>query len=410
MSTEDPHLSVLVALHSGSFSGIDTYAEQIAAAAATANHEVTLVGVGEVVRAELQRKAAGPRVRVAATRSLPHSAVLSAARRMPTLAVAEMRSELARTLRERGEWFDVAHLNHPALAPAVRPFAARVVVGAWFYPHSPGGRMVESWRHTGGRFPRSAGYAVKGLSHYWNDRLGYSASDCIVAPTEMLAGQLKSLGLNAVVCPPPSQPPATSAGQHHARARRSHDRRRITIICGDLSHPRKNVRAGIQAVRRLATAGFALELELIGRGERSLSDVIHALPASVDVLARGPLPREAIHDRLLESDVLLMPSLYEEWGYVVTEALLAGTAVVAFPVYPFIEILEPPLGTCARDLTHGALAQALSTVLMEGADRRFVAAAAARRFGAKAIGHRLTAIWAGTAITELDAPHLARVH
>jgi glycosyltransferase involved in cell wall biosynthesis len=262
--------------------------------------------------------------------------------------------------------------------------------------------MLEVWRHTGGVFPTSAGFALKGLSHYWNDRRGYAASDCIVAPTELLAMQLRSLGLKAVVCPPPSHRPKSASragkGNGHGPGRK----RRITVVCGDLDHPRKNVRTGIQAVHRLAAAGVDVSLELIGRNVEALSAVLAALPASVAVDAPGLLPRDQIQGRLMDSDVLLLPSLYEEWGYVATEALIVGTPVVAFPVYPFIEILSPPLGACASDMSPGALAQSLAQVLEDDASRPLVASLAAQRFGEDAVGRMLSGIWSGDAAPERE--------
>jgi hypothetical protein len=72
--------------------------------------------------------------------------------------------------------------------------------------------------------------------------------------------------------------------------------------------------------------------------------------------------------------------------------------VVAFPVYPFVEILPPPLGLCADDMSSEALAQALEHVLDHGADRSFVAKSAERVFGTEAVGSRLTKIWSGAAV------------
>jgi len=43
---ENTHLSVLVALRTGNLSGVETYAEQVASAAAAAGHTVTLVVAG----------------------------------------------------------------------------------------------------------------------------------------------------------------------------------------------------------------------------------------------------------------------------------------------------------------------------------------------------------------------------
>ena len=391
-------LSILVALHSGSLSGVDTYAEQLAAAGVAASHKVTLVAVGEDLAAEIRDRLGNDQVRVIATNRLGRSAWRNAGRQLPTFALMEMEAQLGNCLKGLGERFDVAHLNHPALASAARPCSDRVVVGAWFYPHHARGRMVQTWLHTGAVFPKSAAFAIKGLSHYWNDRRGYRSSDCVVAPTELLAAQLSSMGLNAVACPLPGRRPETARDPDENGPVAANARRRVAICCGDLSHPRKNVDAGIRAIGLAARDGMAIDLELIGRKAEFLAAELHALPQSVHVFTPGPLPRDQVDDRLRRADVLLVPSLYEEWGYVATEAVLAGTPVVAFPVYPFVEILPPPFGLCADDMSSEALARALQQVLDNGADRSFVAKAAERAFGTEAVGSRLTKIWSGAAV------------
>jgi glycosyltransferase involved in cell wall biosynthesis len=394
-------LSVLVAAHSGNFSGVETYAEQVARAGAAASHKVTLVAVGADVAAELHGRI-GQHVRVLATAPLSRSAWRKEARRVPTLALLELQDLVQTTLRLLGERFDVAHLNHPLLARAARPYADRVVVAGWFYPHGSRERVAETWRHTGAAFPRSAAFALKGLSHQWNDRQGYRASDCVVAPTELLATQLEAIGVHAVMCPPPSGPSRRDSGQSRAGSGRADGRRHVTIICGDLSHPRKNVGAGIEAVKLVAASGMKIDLELIGRKADAFAAQLGALPESVRVLTPGPLPHARVLERLLETDALIVPSLYEEWGYVATEALLSGTPVVAFPVYPFVEILAPPYGVCADDMSPRALARAVAQTLVGAANPSLLAAAAEDRFGVEAIGRRLTSIWSGHAVDDRE--------
>ena len=387
---EGKPLSILVALHGGGLSGIDTYAEQVAAVAAASGHRVTLLAAGERAAAGLRRRMPA-QVKIDQTPELQASGLRRLARKVPTLEMGELRGLLAASLAELGERFDVVHLNHPALAPAARRHAGRVVAGAWFYPHSPVGRVAETWRHTGRRFPRSAAFAVKGLAHYMNDRRGYRACDAIAAPTELLAAQLRARGVAAITVPPPVQPVEPSA----THAVRSAASTRIIVCCGDLSHPRKNVAAGVRAVGILAKGGRAIELVLVGRNVSSLDAELASLPWSVAVRAPGPLPREEIHAWMESSDLLLLPSLYEEWGYVATEALLAGTPVAAFPVYPFLEILSAPLGVCAGNMSPAAMAAAIERLLGSGARRRDVRSAAVRRYGADVAARRLEALWAG---------------
>jgi len=138
-----------------------------------------------------------------------------------------------------------------------------------------------------------------------------------------------------------------------------------------------------------------IDLELIGRNADDLADLLDMLPASVRVVRAGRLQRAEVEDRLRNTNVLLVPSLYEEWGYVATEAALEGTPVVALPVYPFVEILKSPFGVCASDMSPAALADALRHVLDTHPSRSLVASTAEAMFGTGTIGERLTEIWSG---------------
>lgn len=406
---EGKSLSILVALHGGGLSGIDTYAEQVALAATLCGHRVTLIATGERAAEEL-RDRAPVHVVVRHTSAPGTSRVRRAARKLPTLELAEMRALLVSQLEANGDRFDVAHLNHPALAPAVRPYAKRVVAGAWFYPHRPAERMIETWRHTGATFPRSAGFAAKGLAHYLNDRRGFRRCDAVAAPTEALAADLRSQGINAVTCPPP-------VGQVEvpAATRRSEpaETTRILVCCGDLGHPRKNVSAGVRATGVLAGRGRRVELVLVGANVARLDADLASLPWSVVVRALGRLPREAINALMQSADLLLMPSLYEEWGYVATESMMVGTPVAAFPVYPFAEILTSPLGACARSMSPTALAAAMERLLEAKTIRTDVRRAAVSRFGVDASARRLEALWTSGLPEQLQAtlgaePSMAR--
>ena len=390
---EGKSLSILVALQGGGLSGIDTYAEQVAANAAASGHHVVLLAAGEPAAAGVRRRAPAG-VDVHSTRQPVGSRIGRFSRKVPTFELAEMRRLLAAELKQLGAQFDVAHLNHPGLAPAVRGHATRVVAGAWFYPHRPAGRIVETWRHTGASFPRSAAFAVKGLAHYLNDRRGYRLCDEVAAPTDILAADLRAQGIPAVTCPPPLLP-AGAAGA--AQVPKPAGGVRIMVCCGDLGHPRKNVAAGVRAVRILAEHGRQVELVLVGRNASRLETELSALPWSVALHAPGQLPREVIGGWMESSDLLLMPSLYEEWGYVATESLMAGTPVAAFPVYPFAEMLPAPLGACAGNMSPAALAAAAERVLDSGHSRKEVRAEASRRYGAEAAGMRLKALWTGEA-------------
>jgi glycosyltransferase involved in cell wall biosynthesis len=101
-----------------------------------------------------------------------------------------------------------------------------------------------------------------------------------------------------------------------------------------------------------------------------------------------------LHALMAAADVFVMPSLYEEWGYVVVEALLSGTSVAAYPVHPFPDMLAGELGAIAAARTPAALAHALERCLTTPPPAD-LAQRAADRFGSEAIGDRLRAIYRG---------------
>jgi glycosyltransferase involved in cell wall biosynthesis len=393
-STREPlrRLRVLVGIHDGVLSGVNTYVEQVAAAAATAVEEVTLLVAHDSVAAEARARLEGAGVEVI---SLGLAPITPGQRHLDRLApghAARRLSAALRTARPRlPGGFDAVHLNHPHLASTARPLGGRVCVAAWFYPHTLAGRLRGTWEHSGRRFPRSALLALKGVSHYRNDVRGFRAADVAVAPTHALAAQLRSAGIEAVQCTPPARALGDGDGEETDGCAAP----RLLVCSGDLSHPRKNVSLAVAAVGELARDGRHLRLELVGGNPEALAEALRRLPRSIEVLLSGRLPAAEVQRRMRRADLLLFPSLFEEWGYVAAEAALQGTPVVTLPVYPFSEMLEEPYGFRAARVSASGYAEAIAAALESRAGRSDVADAARRRFGLDGAGRRLAAIWAG---------------
>jgi len=398
---ERRRLRLLVGVHDGTLSGVNTYAEHVAAAAATAVDDVTLLVAHDGLAGEVGRRLESTGVRVVSIGMEPISPRERRLERLsPGYAARRLAAALAAARPRIGDGYDAAHLNHPHLAATVRPLSTRVFVAAWFYPHSASGRFFGTWRHSGRRTPRSAGLAVKGVLHYRNDVRGYRAADTVVAPTWALAEQLRHAGYDAVQCTPPARVlgepwelatdpiwPGSSAP-------------RLLVCSGDLGHPRKNVGLALTALALLGARGERLEVDLVGGNAGVLRARLARLPGEIQVTASGRLPAADVHRRMRAADLLLFPSLFEEWGYVAVEAALQGTPVVTLPVYPFAEMLTPPLGFAASGLGAAEYADAITAALGSGAGRGAVAEMAERRFGLAGAGQRLVAIWGG----ELPVP------
>lgn len=396
-------LRVVIGVHDGGISGVNTYAEHVAAAAAAASVEVTLLATHAALALTLERRLVGTGVRVVDLGLDPPTAWQRRRERLsPGYAARRLRAAIRLGLPRLGH-YDVAHANHPALAAALRPLADRVVVAAWFHPHAPIGRAVATWEHTGRRFPRSVAMAVKGVLHYRNDVRGYRAADCAVAPTLLLTEDLRRAGIPALHSPPPCR--VVGGGP---RAERDGDPASRLLVCsGDLAHPRKNVALAIAAVGLLAARGRPIALDLVGRNAGRLEAALDRLPHDVEVRRLGSLPPSEVHALMRDADAFLLPSLFEEWGYVAVEAALQGTPVVSLPVYPFPEMLAGRLGRCASGMDALAFADAIDELLAAPPDREQVAALAEERFGLATVGRRLRCIWEGPLVPA--APFAERV-
>jgi glycosyltransferase involved in cell wall biosynthesis len=384
--------------------GIDTYAEQVALAARAVGHDTTLLvttgRVADAVRARIEAN----HLRIVDLGLRPVSGRQQLAERLaPTLQTLRVGRALRAAIRAGLGEYDVLHLNRPSLAPHARHAAARVFCAGWFYPHAPVGRMIETWRHTRGSLHRRLFLVGKSLAFYLADDQGYRVVDGVVACTTSLATQLRLKGLRAFVCPPPVNLFAGADGGG-ADDRRADGTTLCLLVCsGDLSHPRKNLVDAVRVAGALAQTRHRVELRAIGRRPRALEEAVRALPAGVRRNVRldllGPRSPTEVREEMRRADVFLLPSLYEEWGYVAVEALLSGTPVATYPVYPFADMLAGELGVVAQSMAPESLAIAVERAAA-GTRGQSLALAGARRFGSTAVGERLSAIWRGEASAE----------
>jgi glycosyltransferase involved in cell wall biosynthesis len=243
----------------------------------------------------------------------------------------------------------------------------------------------------------------KSPAFYLADDRGFRAVDGVVALTPALAAQLRQKGLPAFACPAPVSSNADSIGPSSHDSPTDGDVLHLLICSADLSHPRKNLGDAVRAAGAIARRGRLVRLRAIGRRPHAVEQAARALPPrlwrdlSLEIL--GPRHPSEVRDEMRRADVLLLPSLYEEWGYVAVESILSGTPVAAFPVYPFPDMLAGGLGVVARALSAESLALAAEEAAA-GPRGAALVLAGEQRFGLPAVGERLTAIWRGVAVEE----------
>lgn len=392
-------LDLVVGVVEDEIGGIGPYAEYVAAAGALSGHRVTLLAASPELAANLRQRMKELPLEIIDLGVPRFGSVLRLWRRLWPGAVAlYLGVAMKRRMRRMDRRYDVAHLNIPALAAAARGFAAQVSVAAWFYPHGLRARAHNSWQVTGtglsrANLARRLVILAKSIAMYRNDRRGYQHSDLIIAPTVALTDQLNHAGLKCFRCEPPVWAPRIESNRPGAALRPAAGPLRLVTSCADLSNPRKNIIETIEAATLVARGGAEVRLELVGAGYESLIAGRKDDPRALTITATGLLSREDAHKRVCNADLYVTSALYEEWGYSVVEALMLGTPVVAYPVYPFSELLKDGLGVVAAESTPSSLAQAIQRAASKQGLAGNLAECAASRFDAGSIGGRLTEIW-----------------
>lgn len=109
----------------------------------------------------------------------------------------------------------------------------------------------------------------------------------------------------------------------------SSERLKILFVSRDLGIRRKNLRCLIEALRLTPRK---TELHLVGNGSINGSDE--------GTINHGYMPREKLTDMMYEMDILVLPSIYEELGYVGLEAYSIGLPVITSDIPSFRVIFK----------------------------------------------------------------------
>jgi glycosyltransferase involved in cell wall biosynthesis len=281
---------------------------------------------------------------------------------------------------------DVLHLFSPALATML-PQRPPVLVQSWFWPPTLEGRL-RTMMPFARRGPAAVVHLAAEAQAHAGDRLGYARAALVLANTATAEAALRAKGFPARTIPPaigmPERPPARTPS----------DRLRLVFCAYNVATPRKGLRLLLEALTRLPPG--RLRLTVVGGGsERVAAAIESARTAGTEVVVTGSLPRERWLALLArEADLLIMPSLYEEWGYALFEALSRGVPALALRRYPFGELLDDRTGVLVEDASPDAVASALTGVLAGGLPPAATVRDTTRaRFAADAIAPQLLAAY-----------------
>lgn len=213
----------------------------------------------------------------------------------------------------------------------------------------------------------------------------YREADLIVASSRTDARTYLDLGVDearVAVCAEPSREVITGGG---AELRSRLGIRDALIVFIGARRNYKGVDILLSAADRLAVTHPEARVAFVGPGEPLPS---HA-PNVHDVGEVDDGERDAWYDA---ADVLVLPSAYESWGLVVSEAWSASTPVVTSDIPVLRERVETAGGGLAVPREATALAEALGT-LIDDPDKRLAMGAAGRREWEDRLSPRQVAQW-----------------
>lgn len=252
------------------------------------------------------------------------------------------------------------HASRPQLAP---PTDLPLIVTAW----DPLLGVLKRGLAARGRgdVPR------KELAYAVTDRIAYRRASGIVAVTASVQRALESLAKPVVHIPAFVDDDSIRPG--------GRDRtRRCVMVAGRLDDRRKGLALAIEAVARARRTLPDLRLVLIG-GWRD-GNLQRDLPSFCEV--RGRLSRIEVADELRAAACCILPSMWEEFGYVGLEALAVGTPLVCGQLPAFTDLDADAGVVIARRRDRDVFARAIRDALDVGSFQfpdRFRASTAVQR-------------------------------
>jgi len=302
--------------------GLSTYALELSEALVERGLDVTLLGVEKVICSKALRY-----------ETIPHIEELNVVRE-PFLWNASIGASASRILQSSA--VDIVHCVYPSLVPFIYPGEV-IVSNGWFSPHDLWARLSIAIRMAPfslSRLPELYGQA----EYFLLDELGYGRSARVLAVTKILEeGLRKKFGARVRYLPP-----GIKLSSYSRRKYSEDEKVIIACIAADLENPRKGVSSLLRALMLIEPALLKkVEIWLIGSYSDKLVHEVQILRQrgckSLKLL--GYVPREKILELLLKIDILICPSLYEEFGYVILEAMSAGVPIVATKINPLIDIV-----------------------------------------------------------------------
>jgi len=118
----------------------------------------------------------------------------------------------------------------------------------------------------------------------------------------------------------------------------------ISLLSAGVLIEKKGIHYIIQALSELKRHGRQACLTIIGEGdyERELENLAKKVGVEGSISWYKPLPREDLHQKVMEADIFLLLSRSEGYGIVIAEALASGTPCIVTKTTALMEFLTEP--------------------------------------------------------------------
>ena len=238
--------------------------------------------------------------------------------RIPVLRGLRSSHGLSRALREAAPTVDVIHNHGLWLMPNVKAGSAAV-----------GGRTPLIISPRGMLAPAALAFSRSKKRAFWALLQGpvIRGAACIHATSDQEYEEIRSFGLaNPVaVIPNGIDLPEVPAGRRMSAAQR------VVLSLGRV-HPKKGLAHLIRAWSKVEASCLDWRLRIAGPPEAGHDDELRALAMALGlsrVSVEGPIYGEAKTIAYQDADVFVLPTLNENFGLTVAEALAAGTPAIS---------------------------------------------------------------------------------
>jgi len=223
-------------------------------------------------------------------------------RAFPYLTYIINRNKIKKILDE----FDIVHETLPPWGSE----SDRLITTRWGYVSY---RELARIRFSGLSFPENLGAYPVTLQHYIMDRKSLKKAKFVISVNED----------NDSHIPPPIE-------LRPIKKYENNEILKILFVSRDLNMPRKNIFVLLETLKHLKRP---VELHLIGNGK--ISDNF-----SFKIVNHGYLKRDDVFQIMYSSDILILPSIYEELGFVGLEAYSVGLPVIVSDIPSFRTVFK----------------------------------------------------------------------